>query len=112
MLDLRVHVLTRVTGRVDCFGGMCVCVCPPDSKIKYSVFCVYSCSCIIILCYFTCIFYAVVRQISVLFIDNKDSVFCILYSVFCGFAAFTVVTVLFFSCMNTQKLLSLLKCLL
>ena len=32
-------------------------------------------------CYFTCIFYAVVRQISMLFIDNKDSVFCILYSV-------------------------------
>ena len=27
-------------------------------------------------CYFTCIFYAVVRQISMLFIDNKDSVFC------------------------------------
>ena len=26
--------------------------------------------------YFTCIFYAVVRQISMLFIDNKDSVFC------------------------------------
>ena len=33
MLDLWVHVLTRVTGRVDCFG--CVCT---DSKIKYSVF--------------------------------------------------------------------------
>ena len=30
--------------------------------------------------YFTGIFYAVVRQISMLFIDNKDSVFC-LYSV-------------------------------
>ena len=29
-------------------------------------------------CYFTCIFYAVVRQISMLFIDNKDSVVCIL----------------------------------
>ena len=29
-------------------------------------------------CYFTCIFYAVARQISVLFIDSKDSVFCIL----------------------------------
>ena len=27
-------------------------------------------------CYFTCIFYAVVRQISMLFIGNKDSVFC------------------------------------
>ena len=29
------------------------------------------------MCYFTGIFYAVVRQISMLFIDNKDSVFCI-----------------------------------
>ena len=29
-------------------------------------------------CYLTCIFYAVVRQFSMLFIDNKDSVFCIL----------------------------------
>ena len=27
-------------------------------------------------CYFTGTFYAVVRQISMLFIDNKDSVFC------------------------------------
>ena len=27
-------------------------------------------------CYFTCIFYAVVRQISILFINSKDSVFC------------------------------------
>ena len=27
-------------------------------------------------CYFTCTFYAVVRQISMLFIDNKDYVFC------------------------------------
>ena len=27
--------------------------------------------------YFTCIFYTVVRQISMLFINNKDSVFCI-----------------------------------
>ena len=26
--------------------------------------------------YFTCMFYAVVGQISMLFIDNKDSVFC------------------------------------
>ena len=29
-------------------------------------------------CYFTGIFCAVVRQISMLFIDNKDSEFCIL----------------------------------
>ena len=33
-------------------------------------------------CYFAGIFYAVVSQISMLFIDNKDSVFCILYSVY------------------------------
>ena len=39
-------MLTRVTGRVDCFG----CVCPPDSKIEYSVFYVYLCSCVVILC--------------------------------------------------------------
>ena len=29
-------------------------------------------------CYFTGIFYAVVRQISILFIDNKDSLLCTL----------------------------------
>ena len=48
------------------------------SKIKYSVF--YS-ICVLMLmhytvCYFTGISYAVVRQISMLFIDNKDYVFC------------------------------------
>ena len=32
-------------------------------------------------CYFAGIFYAVVRHISVLFIDNKDSVFCKVLSV-------------------------------
>ena len=67
------HVLTRVTVKVDCFG----CLCALHTKIKYSVFYVYLCSCVIILCYSTCIFYAVVRQISMLFIDNKDSLFCI-----------------------------------
>ena len=36
----------------------------------------YLCSCII-LCYLTGIFYAVVRQISMLFIDNEISIFCI-----------------------------------
>ena len=34
-------------------------------------------------CYFTGIFYAVVKQISMLFIDNKDSIFCIMYSWLC-----------------------------
>ena len=57
-----------------------MCLCPPDSKIKYSVF--YN-ICVLMfmyytVCYFTGIFYAVVRQISMLFIDNRDSVFCIL----------------------------------
>ena len=54
-----------------------MCVCPPDSKIKYFVLYVYLYSCII-LTYFPGIFYAVVRQISMLFIDNKDSIlFCV-----------------------------------
>ena len=49
-----------------------------DSKIKCSVF--YS-ICVLMfmyytVCYFTGIFHAVVRHISMLFIDNKDSVFC------------------------------------
>ena len=70
-------MLMRVTGSVDCFRY--ACVCPPDLKIKYSVF--YS-ICVLMfmyynVCYFTGLFYAVVRQISMLFIDNKDSVFCI-----------------------------------
>ena len=69
-------MLMRVTGGVDCFG--CVCVCPPDFKDK--VLCI---SCVFMfmyytVCYFTGIFYAVVRQILMLFIDNKDSAFCIL----------------------------------
>ena len=34
-------------------------------------------------CYFSVIFYSVVIKISMLFIDNKDSIFCILYSVLC-----------------------------
>ena len=68
-------MLMRVTGRVNCFG----CVCVP-SRFKDKVLCVL---CVLvfmyyyIVCYFTRIFYAVVRQISLLFIDNKDSVFCI-----------------------------------
>ena len=51
-----------------------MCECPPDSKIKYS--CVSYVSMYYTVCYFTGIFYAVVRQISMLFIDNKDFVFC------------------------------------
>ena len=44
MLDLWVHVLMRVTGRVGWLFQMCVC--PPDCRLKYSVFYVYLCSCI------------------------------------------------------------------
>ena len=55
---------------------VCVCVCLPDSKIKYSVLCVLMFMYYYTVCYFTCICYAVVRQVSVLFIDNKYSVFC------------------------------------
>ena len=54
-----------------------MCGCPPDSKIKYS--CVLYVSMYYTVCYFTGIFYAVVRKISMLFIDNKDFVLCILY---------------------------------
>ena len=54
---------------------------PTDSKIKYSVF--YNISVLVFMyytvCYFTGIFHAVIRQISVLFKGNKDSVFGILY---------------------------------
>ena len=49
------------------------------SNDKYSVF--YAIRVLMPMDYtvlFYCIFYAVIRQISMLFIDNKDSVFCIL----------------------------------
>lgn len=69
---------TRVTGKVDCFG----CVCVPF-RLTDKVLCVllYVCShvhvlCYYVVCYFTGILYAVVRQISMSFIDNKDSGFC------------------------------------
>ena len=54
-------------------------VCPTDPKIKYSVFTIYMCVLLFMyynVFYFTGIFYEFVRQISMLFIDNKDSVFC------------------------------------
>ena len=52
---------------------------PPDSKTKNSMF--YNILlCVLVfmyynVCYFTSILYAVVRLISMLSIDNKDSVF-------------------------------------
>ena len=60
-----------------------MCLCLPDSKIKYTVF--YN-ICVLMfmyytVCCFTGLFYAIVRHISMLFIDNEDSVLCILYSV-------------------------------
>ena len=51
-------------------------MCPSDSKIKYSVFFVYLCSCIILCVILLVSVCLSVRQISMLFIDNKDSVFC------------------------------------
>ena len=51
-------------------------MCPPDS-MRLCVLCVLMFMHYYTVCYFTCTFYAVVRQISMLFIDNKDSVFCI-----------------------------------
>ena len=54
-------MLTFAAGRVDCFG----CVCVP-SRLKDKVLCVlqYLCTYVYVLqCYFTAIFYAVVRQI-------------------------------------------------
>ena len=54
-----------------------VCVCHPDSKIKYSVYVyLFYVFCWQAVGYCTGIFYAFIRQISMLCIDNKDSVFC------------------------------------
>ena len=50
-------------------------VCWVEFDELYNICPFFLCSCII-LCYFTGIFYAVVRQISMLFTDNKDSLFC------------------------------------
>ena len=51
------------------------------TRLKDKVLCVYSIHVLMFMyytvCYFTGLFYAIVRQISVLFIDNKDSVFCL-----------------------------------
>ena len=70
------HVLTCVTGRVDCFG--CVCV-PPRLKDKVRFVLQYMSTYGHVLFVNLLVSYAVVRQISMLFIDNKDCVFCILY---------------------------------
>ena len=64
-------MLTGVTGRVDCFG-----LCAP-ARLKDKVLCVLQ-YIYLYLCYFTGIFYAAVRQISMLFIENKHPVFGIL----------------------------------
>ena len=58
-----------------------MCVCPPASKIKYSVFYVYLCSCIILCDILLLSFMQSLRQISMFFIDNKDSVFCAVWLV-------------------------------
>ena len=90
-------------------------MCPPDSKIKYSVFYVYLCSCIIILCVIVlCIFYAIVRQISMLFIDNKDSVFCYLHciqvSCICRVpVTFTLIQMRYLHCREANSLYSYMQ---
>ena len=64
---------------VDACNWYRMCACPPDSKIKYSVFYVYLCSCIIILC--------VILLLS--FMQSSGKFLCysktlkIMYSVFC-----------------------------
>ena len=68
-------MMMHVTGMVDCFRCVCILKTHRQSTLCFTTH-VYLCSCII-LCYFTGIFYAVIRQITVLFTDNKDSVFCI-----------------------------------
>ena len=67
------HVLTCVTGRVDWFG--CVCV-PPRLKDKVRFVLQYMSTYGHVLFVNLLVSYAVVRQISMLFIDNKDCVFC------------------------------------
>ena len=74
-------MLTRVTGRGDCLGGWGGGGGWP-SRLKDNELCVLQCIIICVLvfmyynvCYFTSIFYAVVRLISMLSIDSKDSVF-------------------------------------
>ena len=69
MLDPWVRVLTRVIGGVDCFG----CVRVP-SRLKDKVLCVLQCVLMHYTgCYFTGTFHAVIRQISMLFIDSRAS---------------------------------------
>ena len=69
-------MMMHVTGMVDCFRCVCILKTHRQSTLCFTTH-VYLCSCII-LCYFTGIIHTVVRQISNLLIDNKESVFCIL----------------------------------
>ena len=77
MLDLWVHVLTHVTGRVYHFRYLCVC--PPDSKIKSSVF---NSICVLMFMYYTVI-------LPGSFMQSESKSLCysqtikILYSVLC-----------------------------
>ena len=67
-------MLTRVTGRADCVG--CACALQTQSPLCFTIYGVLMFMYYTV-CYCTGIFYAVVRQISMLVIDNKDSVFTI-----------------------------------
>ena len=83
-----------------CFG--CVCV---SFRLKHKVLCVlqYMCTYVYVLycvLFYWYLFYAVVRQISMLFIDNKDFVFCILIMTYLNhYRQYTVHTCL---CDNDQ----------
>ena len=72
-------MLMHVTGRVDCFRYVCVCVCPPDSKIKYSVF---NRICVLMFMYYT-----VILPVSFMQLESKSLCYSqtikILYSVLC-----------------------------
>ena len=71
-------MLMRVTGSVDCFRY--VCVCPPDLKIKYSVF--YS-ICVLMFMYYTVILPVSFMQSESEFLCNSQTI-KILYSVGMG----------------------------
>ena len=67
----------RMLSITNTYVNTCIIKCNPVD------YCPFFLSFFVLLYYFTSIFYAVVRHISMLFIVNKDSVFCILYVSLC-----------------------------
>ena len=65
------HLPSTVTPTIHILNPRCRAY-PPTVSVHIFF---YTCLCII-LCYFTGLFYVVISQISMLFIDNKNSVFC------------------------------------